>query len=119
MSASFSTIRLAAADLREAPPGPEPGGCRCLGGASSADLGLAWDGESLWAVDYESHDLYRLDLEQFYYPNRIFAGAEEASELPVLQQRFTGETTIYVCEGNTCRLPVKEVAAAAAQIGQG
>jgi hypothetical protein len=55
---------------------------------------------------------FRQQLIRHYHPNRIFAGAESHSELPILQDRFSDETTVYVCEGNTCQLPVQEVKAA-------
>lgn len=52
---------------------------------------------------------FRQELIQHYQPNRIFAGAVEENEVPILQDRFTDKTTIYVCEGNACQLPVQEV----------
>lgn len=59
---------------------------------------------------------YRLELEEQYYPNRIFAGAKSESELPILKDRFSDLTTIYVCEGNTCQLPVNTVEEAMEQM---
>ncbi|MDX2284586.1 MAG: thioredoxin domain-containing protein [Bacteroidia bacterium] len=58
----------------------------------------------------------RLELEQHYHPNRIFAGAAAESELPLLQGRLTGQDMIYVCEGYSCRLPVRTAQEAAAQM---
>ncbi|MDP5172735.1 MAG: thioredoxin domain-containing protein [Bacteroidia bacterium] len=48
----------------------------------------------------------RLELEEQYYPNRIFAGGDQEN-LPILVDRSSSETTIYVCEGFACQLPVK------------
>ena len=61
---------------------------------------------------------WRLELEQHYYPNRIFAGTVAGSDLPILQDRLGARSTIYVCEGYTCQLPVHDVAAAHRQMGQ-
>lgn len=58
----------------------------------------------------------RLALETPYYPNKIFAGGTTGT-LPILEQRFTGKTTIYVCEGNTCQLPVHTPEEARKMIG--
>ncbi len=48
----------------------------------------------------------RMSFEQEYGMNRIFAGGM-AESLPILQGRATSDTTIYVCEGSVCQLPVK------------
>ncbi|MDQ3111691.1 MAG: thioredoxin domain-containing protein [Bacteroidota bacterium] len=46
-----------------------------------------------------------------YLPNQIFAGSPGPSELPLLQNRFIdGKTLIYVCENNTCQLPMEDAA---------
>jgi hypothetical protein len=48
------------------------------------------------------------ELRKSYLPNQIFAGSPGPSDLPLLQNRFTeGKTLIYVCENNTCELPVE------------
>lgn len=60
---------------------------------------------------------FRQAIEENYSPNRVFAGALSASELPILHQRFTDQTTIYVCQGNTCQLPVHTVGEAVEQMG--
>ncbi|MCI4669870.1 MAG: thioredoxin domain-containing protein [Bacteroidia bacterium] len=56
-------------------------------------------------------------LEGKYHPHKVVAGAEKESDLPLLANRFQDETMIYVCEGYTCQLPVKEVEAAWEQMG--
>jgi len=59
----------------------------------------------------EVHSLAR-DLEGMYYPHKVVAGAREESHLPLLKGRFQEESTIFVCEGFTCQLPVTSVEAA-------
>jgi uncharacterized protein YyaL (SSP411 family) len=62
--------------------------------------------------------VYRPQLEKPYYPNRVFAGGKSESTLPILQHRFREETTIYLCQGNTCQAPTTEVSEAQAQLLQ-
>lgn len=46
-------------------------------------------------------------LRKYFLPNEIFAGSIGESALPVLQKReVQGQTPIYICENNTCHLPV-------------
>jgi len=59
---------------------------------------------------------YRMKFEQKYYPYLIFSGAAQPSDLPILQNRFQSDTTIYVCEHHTCKLPVNSVESAWEQI---
>lgn len=50
------------------------------------------------------------ELWQHGITNAIFAVHASASDLPLVKNRFIeGQTTIYVCENNTCRLPVTSV----------
>ena len=51
-------------------------------------------------------------------PNRVFVGAERESDLPLLEDRFLGGTTIFVCEHKVCQLPVNTVAEALEQMGR-
>jgi len=56
-------------------------------------------------VDEKLADLYKQGIT-----NAMFAVHGRASELPLLKDRYvSGETLIYVCENNTCRLPVASV----------
>jgi uncharacterized protein YyaL (SSP411 family) len=59
---------------------------------------------------------WRQAFEASYHPNRIFAGAEASSELPILEGRFGEQPTIYVCQDYTCQLPVHSVADALKQM---
>ena len=52
-------------------------------------------------------------LRQLYLPNLIFTGSRQASELPLLKNRYKeGQTMIYVCRNNSCLAPVTEVSEA-------
>jgi len=54
-----------------------------------------------------------------YIPNAIVVGSTEPSDLPLLEDRYDEDDTyIYVCQNNTCKLPVKTVAEAVDQIHQ-
>jgi uncharacterized protein len=56
-------------------------------------------------------------LRKLYLPNEIFAGSTGPSAVPVLRERYTeGQTQIYICENNTCQLPVTEIEQAAKQL---
>ena len=59
-------------------------------------------------------DQKRMDLNQYYIPNKILAGSIHSnSKLSLLEQRFIeGKTMIYVCRNKTCKLPVEDIAAA-------
>ncbi|HEY1041078.1 MAG TPA: thioredoxin domain-containing protein [Bacteroidia bacterium] len=47
-------------------------------------------------------------LNKHYLPNCLFAIGKNKSELPLLKDRYMeGKTLIYVCENNTCQLPVE------------
>ncbi len=52
-----------------------------------------------------------------YIPNALFAGSTTKSDLPLFKDRYVaGETYIYVCYNNTCKLPVKTVTEALQQL---
>jgi len=49
----------------------------------------------------------RAALQSQYLPYCIFAGAEKASSLPILKDRFIqNQTPIYICEQGSCKLPI-------------
>lgn len=57
------------------------------------------------------------ELQQQHLPNTLIAGSSEESELPLFQSRFvTGETYIYVCRDNSCKLPVTSIEEALDQL---
>lgn len=57
----------------------------------------------------------RQELEKYFIPGKIILGGKQGS-LPLLQDKWTDETKIYVCKNRTCLLPVREVADALKQI---
>ncbi len=49
------------------------------------------------------------ELSKEYLPNSFIGGSLGESDLPLFKHRFVnGETLIYVCTDNTCKLPVNE-----------
>lgn len=58
----------------------------------------------------------RQEFNAYYLPNCSFAGAESEGLIPILQDRFTDKTTIYVCQDFACRLPVETVEEALGQM---
>jgi len=61
---------------------------------------------------------FRQQLQQNYLPFTLFLGSQTKSELPLLQGReaVDEQTIIYVCQNNTCQLPVNSVEQALKQI---
>jgi uncharacterized protein YyaL (SSP411 family) len=51
------------------------------------------------------------ELNNFYIPNKIILGGMK-SKLPLLKDKQSSETKIYVCRNKTCQLPVQTVAEA-------
>ncbi|MFK7972057.1 MAG: thioredoxin domain-containing protein [Bacteroidia bacterium] len=69
------------------------------------------------AITGPDYKKVRTAFNQHYLPHCSFAGAKSEGLLPLLKDRFTDKTTIYVCQDNACRLPVATVEAALEQIG--
>ncbi|MDP2386050.1 MAG: thioredoxin domain-containing protein [Bacteroidota bacterium] len=62
-------------------------------------------------VGKDSKQLFET-LNENYLPNCLFAMSEGKSDLPLIKDRFVeGKTVMYVCENNTCKLPVENVSA--------
>ncbi len=58
-------------------------------------------------------------LQKHYLPSVIICGSEKSSELPVFKDRFVeGETMIYVCTGQECKLPTSSVEEAVKTVGR-
>jgi uncharacterized protein YyaL (SSP411 family) len=50
------------------------------------------------------------ELNKTYLPNKIIAGNCAENNGHLFKNRYvTGQTLIYVCENNTCKLPVKDI----------
>lgn len=57
------------------------------------------------------------ELNTTYIPNKLIVGSKTESKLPLLENRYVdGETLIYVCVNNACKLPVSEVSKASSLI---
>ena len=49
------------------------------------------------------------EINQYYIPNKLIAGSSKESDGYLLEGRYVeGETFIYVCMNNTCKLPMKD-----------
>ena len=60
-------------------------------------------------VGDEAHEKLA-ELNSLYMPNKLIAGSTKDGHSPLLERRFIeGETFIYVCVNNACKLPVMEV----------
>ena len=50
------------------------------------------------------------ELQKNYLPNVIFCVGTTENDLPLLQNRLvSGKTLIYICQNNSCQLPVETV----------
>ena len=53
------------------------------------------------------------EINQYYIPNKLLAGSTVDSKSYLLEGRYVdGNTYIYVCVNNTCKLPVKDTKSA-------
>lgn len=57
----------------------------------------------------------RKEVEKSYIPNKIMLGGTKGS-LPLLADKFSAQTRIFVCKDKTCQLPVTETTEALKQI---
>ena len=49
-------------------------------------------------------------LQKYYLPNVVFCAGTTENDLSLLKDRFvSGKTLIYICQNNTCQLPVETV----------
>lgn len=57
------------------------------------------------------------EVQREYLPNALIVQSTSDSDLPLFKGRFTeGDTFIYVCRNNTCKLPVRSTEAALEQL---
>ena len=57
------------------------------------------------------------ELNNYYLPNILVAGAKEDSDVPIMKNRYNEDDTyIYVCVDGTCKLPVKSINVAVEQL---
>ncbi|MDR7369945.1 thioredoxin domain-containing protein [Flavobacterium aquidurense] len=58
-----------------------------------------------------------VQLQSYYLPNILIAGATAASKLPILEDRFAEhQTYIYVCVNKACKMPESDVNVAVGKI---
>ena len=55
------------------------------------------------------------ELNQTYIPNKLLMGGEEG-KIPLLEGKFIGVATIFVCVEKSCKMPVEEVSEALKQM---
>jgi len=59
------------------------------------------------------------ELQKRYLPQVVFCAGSDEDNLPLLANRFVpGKTMIYICQNNTCQLPVETLEEAIELIGQ-
>ncbi|MCB9170394.1 MAG: thioredoxin domain-containing protein [Flavobacteriales bacterium] len=68
------------------------------------------------AITGPDHLALRKEFGRHYIPERLFLGAGSSSDLPLLEGKFLGTNTIFVCENKVCQLPVNSVAEALKQL---
>lgn len=69
------------------------------------------------AVVGEKAGALTTELHRLHLPNTLVVGSREESELPLFDARYVaGETYLYVCRDNACKLPVQSVPAALVQL---
>ncbi len=50
------------------------------------------------------------EINTHYLPNKLIAGSTTEQSIPLLEQRYVdGETLIYICVNNACKMPVSKV----------
>ncbi|WP_069660506.1 thioredoxin domain-containing protein [Arcticibacter eurypsychrophilus] len=67
------------------------------------------------AITGPGYEKLRQELENYFIPNKILLGGS-SGKLPLLQDKFSGKSKIFVCKNRTCRLPVTSVSEALKQI---
>ena len=57
------------------------------------------------------------EINQHYIPNKLIAGSENKSGIPIMEGRFNiNETYIYICVDGACKLPETNVQKALSQV---
>lgn len=59
------------------------------------------------------------ELNRYYLPGKLLTGADKASGLPLLQNRYvTGKTLFYICKNMACNLPVTQTEEVLAELSE-
>jgi len=69
------------------------------------------------AIVGPDHEKLRSEMQGHYLPNAVYLGGKSEGGLELLKGKLReGETFIYVCKQNVCKLPVREVGVALGQM---
>ncbi|MCC8423322.1 thioredoxin domain-containing protein [Mucilaginibacter sp. UR6-11] len=68
------------------------------------------------AIVGDNAEPFRIEMEKNYIPNKIILGGKKGS-LPLLQDKFSDKTQLFICKDKTCGLPAANIAEALKQIG--
>jgi len=83
------------------------------------DILMAWFAVEPYFVSIVGKDYKakRKEFDQYYLPNVFLAGGKTEGNLSMLEGKLhIGQTTIFVCRDNLCKLPVTEVKEAIEQL---
>jgi uncharacterized protein YyaL (SSP411 family) len=83
------------------------------------DILMGWFAKEPYEVAIVGKDfeVKRKEFETYYLPHVFLCGGEAEGKLPMLENKGRkGETTIYVCQNESCQRPVQEVSDALRQI---
>ena len=68
------------------------------------------------AITGNGREELRKEMQVRYLPNSIFLGGDVSSTLPLLEGKFLGDGTVFVCQNKTCQLPVSTAEEALEQV---
>lgn len=68
------------------------------------------------AVTGENCESFRNEIHKNYHPDCLLMGATTESDLALLEGKFLGETTVFVCIEGACKMPTNTVKAALEQM---
>ncbi len=68
------------------------------------------------AITGTDAEALRKELGTYYVPNSLVLGGTEKSAIPLIKDKFFGETTVFVCVDKACQMPVSTVLEAINQI---
>jgi len=67
------------------------------------------------AIVGDDAEAFRMEMEKNYIPNKIILGGKKGS-LPLLRDKFSDNTEVFICKDRTCGLPAANIAEALKQI---
>ncbi|TSJ40669.1 thioredoxin domain-containing protein [Mucilaginibacter corticis] len=67
------------------------------------------------AIVGDDAEAYRTEMEKNYIPNKIILGGKKGS-LPLLRDKFSDSTQVFICKDRTCGLPAANIEEALKQI---